>query len=89
MITVDIRLKLDDELATFVEAEVKRLRTSGRAGYLTQLITAAYLARQGDMSLVGLFSQHAASSSAPPPKNEPPPYGANTSAVDDAVGGMF
>ncbi len=60
--TVDIRLTFEDdvpesiEVLRFIDQEARKLNTSGRAGYILQLATAAYLAqRKGDLSLIGML----------------------------------
>ena len=85
---IDVRLNLDDELIGLLDAEVKRLRTSGRAGYFTQMLTAVQLARKGDMSLIGMFMPQGLFVSMP--AQTQPVHNANADLIEaDDVQAMF
>lgn len=85
---IDVRLNLDDELANLLDAEVKRLRTSGRAGYFTQMLAAVQLARKGDLSLIGMLVPQGAT--APVPTQVQPAHSASTDLIEaEDVQAMF
>ena len=79
-------MALDEGLIAFIETETRRLRASGRAGYLAQLITAVYLAQQGDDSLLGAFIAKGAPAITPPAE---PAQDCNTAAIDAEMKGLF
>lgn len=85
--TIDTRMVLEDDAIAFIESEVKRMQTSGRAGYFTQLLTAIQLAQRGDTSLLGAFAGQAMN--APQSTAGPVATSGNQGAVDAGVKEMF
>ena len=101
-ITRDVRLTFDQDIPesmavkAFIEREARRLNTSGVAGYLVQLATAAMLAQQGDMTLAGMFAPSAGSALVPAPAQAAPaaPSTApgeqvNTAAIAASLSSVF
>lgn len=93
---IDVRLRLDDELAVFLDSEVQRVRATGRAGYITQLFNAMLLARQGDYSLLGVLVPQLATVAGVPAQPLQLPQSQlisepvqNTNLVDDSLDSMF